>query len=152
MLILAEMLRRMGFAAEAARMERVWRALYDTRRFHRLPPRLLEFGRQAGAASSWTRSPIRPAATWPTARWPTSSVSAREDEEAIQAAARRLIDGGAPDAALPPRHLVSAASYALASGRIQPVGSFASAWSTRLVSEHPPAPATLGAAQAALAA
>jgi len=34
-LILAEMLRRMGFAAEGARLERVWRTLYDTRRFHR---------------------------------------------------------------------------------------------------------------------
>ena len=50
-LILAEMLRRMGFGAQAAQLDRVWRRLYDTRRFHRLPQRLLEFRRRAAAAS-----------------------------------------------------------------------------------------------------
>ena len=44
----------------------------------------------------------------------------REDEEAIQAAARRLTEGRAPEVTLAPRHVVSAASYALASGRIPP--------------------------------
>src|SRR5262249_10904936 len=41
-LILVEMLRRMGCGAEAAQLDRVWRRLYDVRRFHRLPQRLLD--------------------------------------------------------------------------------------------------------------
>lgn len=74
-----------------------------------------------------------------------------EDEEAIQATARRLTEGRAPEVTLAPRHVVSAASYALASGHIPPL-SLSKRVITRLVSEHPPAPPTIGAAQAALAA
>ena len=74
-----------------------------------------------------------------------------EDEAAIQEARRRLIAGRLPDPALPPRFLVSAASYALSSGRIAPQ-DLSSRVIARLASHHPPAPATLGAAQAALAA
>ena len=43
--ILAEMLRRMGFGDDAASAERVWRTLYDPRRGHRIPVRLLQTGR-----------------------------------------------------------------------------------------------------------
>jgi DNA-binding NarL/FixJ family response regulator len=42
----------------------------------------------------------------------------REDEDAIREGARALAAGRAPD--LPPRHLVSAAHYALAHGRVAP--------------------------------
>src|SRR5262245_57697319 len=42
-LILAEMLRRMGFEAEAARVSQVWKGLYDPqKRGHRIPARLLD--------------------------------------------------------------------------------------------------------------
>jgi hypothetical protein len=43
----------------------------------------------------------------------------REDQQAIRAGATRLAKGQAP-AGLPPRHLVSAAAYALTSGRVVP--------------------------------
>jgi hypothetical protein len=42
----------------------------------------------------------------------------REDEAAIRAGAARLREGRSTD--LPPRHLVSAAHYALEAGRVQP--------------------------------
>jgi hypothetical protein len=42
-----------------------------------------------------------------------------EDQQAIRAGATRLAKGQAP-AGLPPRHLVSAAAYALTSGRVVP--------------------------------
>src|SRR4029077_18032972 len=45
--ILAEMLRRMGFGDDAARAERVWRTLYDRRREHRMPARLLQPSRRS---------------------------------------------------------------------------------------------------------
>ena len=149
-LILAEMLRRMQFEAEAARLERVWRTLYDTRRFHRLPPRLLDSAKTLVPLVVYeiayqTRRNLAHRALADIIRF------SAQDEEAIQAAARRLIAGGAPEAALPPRHLVSAASYALASGRIKP-SDLSQRVVDRLVREHPPAPATLGAAKAALAA
>jgi hypothetical protein len=41
-LILAELVRRMGFGDEAARLSRVWRALYDPARGHRIPSVLLQ--------------------------------------------------------------------------------------------------------------
>jgi hypothetical protein len=40
-LILAEMLRRMGFTKEGGKLRQVWRRLYDVRHFNRLPARLL---------------------------------------------------------------------------------------------------------------
>jgi hypothetical protein len=149
-LILAEMLRRMQFEAEAARLERVWRTLYDTRRFHRLPPRLLDSAKTlvplvVDEIAYQTRRNLAHRALADIIRF------SAQDEESIQAAARRLIAGGAPEAALPPRHLVSAASYALASGRIKP-SDLSQRVVDHLVREHPPAPATLGAAKAALAA
>lgn len=42
------------------------------------------------------------------------------DQERIQEGARQLTQGQASRLTLPPRHIVSAASYALASGRIAP--------------------------------
>jgi hypothetical protein len=149
-LILAEMLRRMGFEAEGARLERVWRTLYDTRRLHRLPPRLLSSAASllpqvVDEIAYQTRRNLAHRALADVIRF------SAEDQEAIQAGSRRLIAGGAPDASLAPRHLVSAASYALASGRIKPP-DLSQRVVDRLVREHPPAPATIGAAQAALAA
>ncbi|MGB8840859.1 MAG: hypothetical protein WCC64_07285 [Aliidongia sp.] len=149
-LILTEMLRRMGFGADASRLERVWRNLYDPGRFHRLPPRLL-------ASADRVIPQIVDEVAFQTRRNLAHRALAdvilfqREDEEAIKEATRRLTEGGLPDPALPPRHLVSAASYALQSGLIKP-RSLSERVVARLAEHHPPAPTTLGAAQAALAA
>jgi hypothetical protein len=149
-LFLAEMMRRMGFAAEGERLGRVWRTLYDTRQFHRIPVRLLNSAKTlvpmvVDEIAYQTRRNLAHRALADIIRFTA------QDEEAIQAAARRLTAGGAPDIALPPRHLVSAASYALASGRVKP-SDLSQRVVDRLAREHPPAPATLGAAEAALAA
>jgi len=117
-LILAEMLRRMGFGAEADRMQRVWRGLYDPRRYPRMPAMLL---RTAGG--------IVPQIVDEVAFQTRRNLAQRAlvdvipfragDEAAIREGAARLASGrGAPE--LPPRHLVSAASYALATGRTSP--------------------------------
>jgi hypothetical protein len=149
-LMLAEMLRRMGFEPQAARMERVWRRLYDTRRLHRMPPRLMSSARKllphvVDEIAFQTRRNLAHRALADVISF------RREDEEAILATARRLTEGLAPEVTLAPRHVVSAASYALASGRVPPL-SLSRRVVARLVSEHPPAPPTIGAAQAALAA
>ena len=149
-LMLAEMLRRMGFERQAAQMDRVWRRLYDTRRLQRMPPRLLSSAREllphvVDEIAFQTRRNLAHRALADVIRF------RREDEDAIQAAARQLTEGRAPEVTLAPRHVVSAASYALASGRIPPL-SLSRRVVAHLVSEHPPTPPTIGAAQAALAA
>ncbi len=149
-LMLAEMMRRMGFAADGERLGRVWRTLYDTRRFHRMPERLLGSARRlvpivVDEIAYQTRRNLAHRALADIIRF------SAEDEQAIQTASRQLIAGAVPNVALPPRHLVSAASYALASGRVKP-SDLSQRVVHRLASEHPPAPATLGAAEAALAA
>ena len=149
-LILAEMLRRMGFEHHAERLDRVWRRLYDVRRYHRLPRRLVSSAtvllpQVVDEVAYQTRRNLAHRSLADVIRFRP------EDEEAIRAGTRRLIEGGMPDTALPPRHLVSAASCALASGRIQPT-ALSRRVVARLASEHPPAPPTISAAQAALAA
>jgi hypothetical protein len=149
-LMLVEMLRRMGFDADAARLRRVWRRLYDPGQGHRLPPRLLN---SAGTLLPQVIDEIAYQTRRNLAHRALADVIRfrREDEDAIQAATRRLVEGGLPDPALPPRHLVSAAANALDTGRVA-ASSLSRRVIDRLASRHPPAPATLGAAQAALAA
>jgi hypothetical protein len=149
-LILTEMLRRMGFAAQAGRLERMWLTLYDVRRFHRLPQRLLASAdtlipRVVDEVAFQTRRNLAHRALVDVIAF------RRKDEEAIQDGKRRLIEGGLPDLSLPPRHVVSASSYALNSGRISP-RLLSRRVVAHLARSHPPAPATIGAAQAALAA
>jgi hypothetical protein len=149
-LILVEMLRRMGFAADATRLERVWRSLYNPERFHRLPPRLLHSADKlmphvVDEIGFQTRRNLAHRALADVIRF------RREDEDAIKAATQLLTEGRLPDPTLAPRHLVSAASYALQSGRIQP-RLLSQRVVARLAEDHPPAPATISAAQAALAA
>ena len=79
------------------------------------------------------------------------SVLIIDDEAAIRVASRRLIEDREPDPGLPPRHLVAAAAYALESGRVAPA-RLSGRVVARLAARHPPAPATIPAAQAALAA
>jgi len=115
----AEMARRLGFTREAERLNRVWDTLYrPAGQPHRLPQRLLASSNQlipevVDEIAFQTRRnlahrslidimPFRP-----------------QDEAAIKAGARQLALGRVPDD-LPPRQLVSAASYALAEGHVQP--------------------------------
>jgi hypothetical protein len=117
-LILAEMLRRMGFTKEGDRLRRFWRTLYNPQQFNRLPPRLLA-----------TSDRVIPEVVDETAFQTRRNLAQRaladiipfsqEDQATIKAGARRLVRGKVP-ANLPPRHLVSAAGYALATGRIPP--------------------------------
>jgi hypothetical protein len=118
-LILAEMLRRMGFAEAGGKLGRVWRRLYDVRRLNRMPVRLFGTAPRliphvVDEIAFQTRRNLAQHAL-------ADVIPFRQgDEEAIRRAAERLADGRAPPATLPPRHLVSAASYALATGRIRP--------------------------------
>jgi hypothetical protein len=117
-LILAEMLRRLGFARDARRLERVWRELYDPSSGARIPPRLLA-----------SADRIIPEVVDETAFQTRRNLAHRaladiipfgpEDEAAIKAGARHLAEGRVPDD-LPPRHLVSAAGYALNMNRLSP--------------------------------
>jgi hypothetical protein len=140
----------MGFVREGARLGRVWRKLYDVRRLNRLPARLL------GTAPRLIRHVVDEIA-FQTRRNLAQHALAdvipfrQGDEEAIHHAAQRLADGRPPSLALPPRHLVSAASYALASGRIRPQ-MLSELAIERLVAEYSPASPRLAPARLALAA
>jgi len=112
-LILAEMLRRVGFAAEAARVRRVWSGLYDPRRGHRIPGHLM--------SSSNT---LIPAVVDEIAYQPRRNLGqraladilpfTRDQEAAIRRGGMLLARGRVPP--LPPRHLVSASRFALQMG------------------------------------
>jgi hypothetical protein len=152
-LILAEMLRRMGFTDEGARLGRVWRRLYDPHRGRvstRLPPRLISTApalirHVVDEIAFQTRRNLAQHAL-------VDVIPFRQgDEERIRESAQRLAEGRPPVSGLPPRHLVSAASYALATGSVRPQ-LLSEDVVARLVARHPPAPPTLTAAQMALAA
>lgn len=118
-LILAEMLRRMGFGRDAARMAQVWRTLYDRGSPQRLPAVLLH---SAGSLipqvvdeiAFQTRRNLAQRALVDIIRF------GREEQAAILQGARFLMQGRPAQVRLPPRFLVSAASYALAQGRMPP--------------------------------
>jgi hypothetical protein len=107
----------MGFSREAEKLRRVWQQLYNPKQFHRLPPRLLQ-----------TADQIIPQLVDEIAFQTRRNLAQRaladiipfnpETEQAIRDGARQLADNKIP--LLPPRHLVSAASYALATGKIPP--------------------------------
>lgn len=117
--ILVEALRRLGFAQDAQRLEKVWRQLYDQRAPGRIPgpvvasaPKLIPqvvdeilFQTRRNLAQHAVADVIR---------------IGPEDEARIQQGARQLVAGQADRVSLPPRHLVSAAHYALGTGRISP--------------------------------
>src|SRR5262249_36299652 len=116
--ILVEMLRRMGFRGEAERLRQVWETLYNPQRFHRLPARLLTSAEQVipqvvDEIAFQTRRNLAQQALADILPF------TGHDEQAIRAGARRLVRAEMA-AGLPPRHMVSAASYALASGRVAP--------------------------------
>ncbi|MCZ7660872.1 MAG: hypothetical protein M5U07_25025 [Xanthobacteraceae bacterium] len=113
-LILAEMLRRMGFEPYGRTLGRIWTRLYDPRRGHRLPRILVAEARRAIPAvvdeiAFQTRRALAERAL-------ASIIPfTREDQAAIRRGGLRLAQGRAP-ADLPPRFLVSAARYAIEAG------------------------------------
>lgn len=117
--ILAEMLRRLGFEDDGRRLARVWDDLYNPRRgVNRLPARLLSTSSQiipevVDEIAFQTRRNLAQRSL------ADIIVFDREHEQAIRSGARNLGRGQMP-LDLAPRHLVSAASYALAEGRIAP--------------------------------
>ena len=115
--MLAEMMRRIGFVREAARLLRVWQGLYRSESGHRIPaplmtsaPRLIP--EVVDEIAFQTRRNLAQRALVDVIPF------TRADEEAIRDGARRLGEGR--ETALPPRHLVSAAHQALEAGRIAP--------------------------------
>jgi hypothetical protein len=110
--LMAEMVRRAGFPDEAARIERVWSALYgDAARTARVPPALLD-----------TAPRIIPVVIDEVAFQPRRNLAGHaladvvpfdaHDQASIRTAARQLGAGPLPPS-LPPRFAVSAARYAL---------------------------------------
>ncbi len=118
-MILAEMLRRMNFPRHASRLTDVWNTLYSPTRGHRLPARLL-------TSADRTIPQVVDEIAFQTRRNLAQRALVdiipfrREDERAIREATRQLALGAVKEVELPPRHLVSAAAYALAGGRIEP--------------------------------
>jgi hypothetical protein len=112
--ILAEMLRRMEFRAEAAELARIWSNLYDPRRGHRMPAIIL---RDAGRT---IRAIVDEICFQPRRGLAERALASlvrftREDEARIRRAGMVLTRGRIPGG-MPPRFLVSACSYAIDAG------------------------------------
>lgn len=112
-LILTEMLRRMGFAEAAARADRVWRQLYNPARGHRLPPILL------AAAPRVIPAIVDEIAYQPRRGLGQHALAdaipfTRADEANIRRGGVAIAAGRVPD--LPPRFFVSASRFALEAG------------------------------------
>ncbi|UHD15649.1 hypothetical protein [Thiocapsa bogorovii] len=113
-LILAEMLARMGFDAEAGRVREVWKTLYRLPRGHRIPTVLL-------SSADGVIPAVVDEVAFQTRRGLAQRALAdvilfrREDERAIRDGAKALANNRIP-ADLPPRFLVSASRYALGRG------------------------------------
>lgn len=113
-LILAELLRRMGFEADAARAAGVWRRLYDPGQGHRIPRNIL-------GLSSRTIPHVVDEIAYQTRRGLAQRALAdvipfsQSDERMIREAAERLA-GGKTVPPIPPRFLISASHYAIRGG------------------------------------
>ena len=115
--LLAEMLRRIGFTDHAARLLRVWQALYQRDGVNRIPPALISSAPRVipevvDEIAFQTRRNLAQRALADVIPY------GPQDEAAIRDGARRLAAGHST--ALAPRHLVSAAHYALEGGRVAP--------------------------------
>jgi len=113
-LMLAEMLRRMGFPEEASSVERVWKRLYDPARGHRLPPILL------AAAPRAIPAVIDEIAYQPRRNLAQHALAdvipfTRQDEARIRRAGIGIAAGRMPHD-LPPRFYVTASRVALDAG------------------------------------
>jgi len=115
--VLAEMLRRMGFNDAATRLLRVWQGLYRPQAGHRIPAPLMRSAPRlipevVDEIAFQTRRNLAQRALADIIPF------TRDDEAAIREGALALSAGR--EAELAPRHLVSAAHYALEQGRIPP--------------------------------
>jgi hypothetical protein len=114
--MLAEMMRRIGFANDATRLLRVWQGLYRADGPNRIPQPLMRSAPRlipevVDEIAFQTRRNLAQRALVDVIPF------RRDDEAAIREATRELEAGTAPQIA--PRHLVSAAHYALERGRIE---------------------------------
>jgi hypothetical protein len=117
-LILAEMLGRMGFPAQAAKVRQVWNALYHPRAGNRIPAPLLEGSKKTiphvvDEIAFQTRRNLAQRALVDVIPFK------REDEQRIRRASTFLTRGIFP-ADVPPRFLVSACYYANQQGASLP--------------------------------
>lgn len=112
-LILAEMLKRLGFSTDAAKAREVWRDLYGSGRTGRIPEPILT-----------SANAVIPAVVDEIAFQPRRNLAqralvdvipfGREDEARIRRGAVALVNGKIPD--LPPRFMLSASRFALTMG------------------------------------
>ena len=117
--ILCEALRRLDFAPEARRLTQVWRTLYDAHAPGRIPAALV------GTAGRLVPQVVDEILFQPRRNLAQHAVAdvirfTRDDEARIREGARHLARDEPRRVDLPPRHLVSAAHYALGTGRVSP--------------------------------
>ena len=113
-LVLAEMLKRMGFEEQSSRVCKVWKQLYRPSAGHRIPKRLLSTSKQS------IHHMVDEIAFQPRRGLAQRSLAdviqfTPEHETMIRHGARQLTKEKVPNN-LPPRFLVSASRYALTSG------------------------------------
>jgi hypothetical protein len=113
-LLLSEMVRRMGFLEEAARIEKLWRQLYDPKRGHRAPEALIAAAPRAAIeiVDEIAYQPRRNLAQHALA---DAIPFHREDETTIRRAGVAIAAGRLPKD-LPPRFYVTASQIALHAG------------------------------------
>lgn len=112
--ILAAMLERMNFPAEANAARTIWRTFYDTRGGHRIPPALIR------SASNAIEAVVDEIAFQPRRALGQRALGdiipfTHQHEVAIRRGALKLGAGRLPSE-LAPRHLVSASALAMSSG------------------------------------
>lgn len=117
--ILCEALRRLDFGRDAQRLESVWRTLYDAHAPGRIPASLI------GSAGRLVPQVVDEILFQPRRNLAQHAVAdvirfTRDDEARIREGAQRLAAGRADQVVLAPRHLVSAAQYALGTERVPP--------------------------------
>jgi hypothetical protein len=121
-LILSEMLRRMGFREDGEDLSQIWRTLYDPGRGARMPAWLLK------AIPNALPAVVDEIAFQPRRNLAEKALASvirftPEDQNAIRRAAFDL-KAGRPPAGLPPRFVVSACRYALEAGaQPEPLGA-----------------------------
>ena len=113
-LLLAQMLRRMGFAEEARKLAGVWGRLYDPRRGHRMPPVLY------ASVSRFVPAVIDEIAYQPRRALGQHALAdaipfSREDEARVRRAGVAIANGTVPKG-IEPRLYISASRFALDSG------------------------------------